>query len=34
MKAGAVDFIEKPFDDQALSAAVHTALENPLGLAR
>ena len=26
-KAGAVDFIEKPIDDRALLAAVHTALE-------
>ena len=27
MKAGAVDFLQKPFDDQALLDAVHQALE-------
>lgn len=27
MKAGATDFIEKPFDEQAILDAVHTALE-------
>ena len=27
MKAGAVDFLEKPFDDQDLMNAVHKALE-------
>ena len=27
MKAGAVDFLEKPFDDQALLDAIHQAIE-------
>src|ERR1700759_1943554 len=27
MKAGAVDFIEKPFDDAVLLGAIHSALE-------
>ena len=27
MKAGAVDFLEKPFDDQALLDSIHRALE-------
>jgi two-component system, LuxR family, response regulator FixJ len=31
MKAGAVDFIEKPFDQEALLHAVHTALECGMG---
>jgi two-component system response regulator FixJ len=29
MKAGAVDFIEKPFDQEAILSAVHAALERP-----
>ena len=31
MKAGAVDFIEKPFSDDVLLAAISTALERPEG---
>lgn len=27
LKAGAIDFLEKPFDDEAMLTAVHTALE-------
>ncbi|MGA7457144.1 MAG: response regulator FixJ [Methyloceanibacter sp.] len=31
MKAGAVDFIEKPFDEEVLLHAVHAALERGMG---
>jgi FixJ family two-component response regulator len=34
MKAGAVDFLEKPVDDQTLLDAVHTALERDRGARR
>jgi FixJ family two-component response regulator len=34
MKAGAVDFLEKPVDDQALLDAVHKALERDRGARR
>jgi two-component system response regulator FixJ len=31
MKAGAVDFIEKPFDQETILSAVHTALDRAAG---
>jgi two-component system response regulator FixJ len=30
MKAGAADFIEKPFDDERLIGSIHSALEGPV----
>jgi two-component system, LuxR family, response regulator FixJ len=34
MKGGAVDFIEKPFNDEGLLVAINAALALPLGPAR
>ena len=34
MKAGAADFIEKPFDDAVLLGAIRSALERPAGNSR
>lgn len=34
MKGGAVDFIEKPFNDEGLLVAINSALALPLGPAR
>jgi two-component system response regulator FixJ len=33
MKAGVADFIEKPFDDEVMIAALEAALERPAGVA-